>query len=266
MIAARDTGGREPAPAVDALVFSERSSRELAEQVNSFYRLGELRQAIGREHPEWRPTEAHRFVVGQLRDIGARLHPDTLREAPLDREPSEGGADLSRLSLFGRARKRFAELLAPGPGAIADSAEGILLLARAELLFERSFRNLARYHRCEPLEATVDGELRAREVTPRDPGYEGEFFGSLWATRAAFYAFRDNGVLTRNLFATMRRNLPDLLVICTEEKNFNALFGTILSVSARSALFRRILLNQQSWLGVRVSDLPPSRSNESGRT
>lgn len=259
MIAARGTGGREATPAVDNLIFSQRSPRELAEQFDSFHRLRELRRAIHRDHPGWQPTEAQRFVVGQIRDIGARLHPDTLQEAPLDREPAAGALDLSRASLLDRARAKVSRLFAPRPSLIAESAEGVLLLARAELLFERSFRNLARYHRGEPLEATVDGELRALEVDSVSPGYEGEFLSSLWATRASFYAFRDNKELTQSLFATMRRHLPDLLVICTEEKNFNAVFGTILAVSARSDLFRRILLDQEIWLGIRAVDLPPRR-------
>lgn len=271
-------------PAVDALVFSVRSKQELREQVDSFYRIAELRERLQSAYPWWQPTEAHRFLVGAVRDIGARLHPQTeldyqsegVHGAPQVDQPLVASPDRrgvlarvgGRVSVFfdfrrmpRRAEATGVPVTAMEARVLGPSAECVVLSERANIIVERSLKNVARYLRDQPVEITINGELATSLCEGRDNEYHAEFLGALWALKAALYSFRDNEPLLRGTFGVMRRNLPDVLTIFADEKAYDELMSGLLMVAQRSSTFRKILL-EQSWLGLKASDVPRGRSDD----
>ncbi len=271
-------------PAVDALVFSVRSKQELREQVDSFYRIAELRERLQLAYPWWQPTEAHRFLVGAVRDIGARLHPQTEVEyqsdgvqgapqvdQPLVVSPDRRGVLATvggRVAVFfdfrrkaGGTEAKNVSLTTTGARVLGLSAECVVLSERANIIVERSLKNVARYLRDQPVEITIDGELATSLCEGRGKEYHAEFVGALWALKAALYSFRDNEPLLRETFGVMRRNLPDMLTIFADENAYNQVMSGFLMVAQRSSTFRKILL-EQSWLGLKASDVPRGRSDD----
>lgn len=275
MISFRSDREGLPPRAEDSLTFSERSRTELREQVDSFNRHAELRTRLQNIYPDWRPTEAHRFVVGIMRDVGARLHPLALQECPFPSESASLGelpsiSAVERQGLIGRLGDLYRRVSAAFGGSLEPSndriqitndatptrsPEEVALEARALLLFERSLKNIARYAKSEPLEETVDGDLRSILCSPSSDRYREEYLGSMWAVQAALYTFRDNESLLSQSFGVMRRNLTDMLLICSDESSFNQVMGTMQVVARRSEIFKKVLLDQ-SWLGLSTEDIP----------
>jgi hypothetical protein len=208
-----------------------------------------------------------------MRDIGARLHPMALKECPFPVTPGTAEEVSStrpaeRLGLVRRLEDLYRRVTTIWGGyeeagneaselksevRSPRSPEELALESRVLLLFARSLKNVARYSRSEPLEETIDGELRSIVCPPSSSRYQGEYLGSLWATQAALYAFRDNERLLGEIFQVMRRNLPDMLVIFSDENSFNQLMSTMQIVARRSETFKTFVLSER-WLSLRESD------------
>jgi len=274
MISFRSDREGLPPRAEDRLTFSVQSKTELREQGDSLFHHDELRTRLQNIYPDWQPTEAHRFVVGIMRDVGARLHPQAVEECPFTFESASLGelpaiSAVERQGLIGRLGDLYRRVSAAFGGSVEPSndrlritndsiptrsPEEVALEARALLLFERSLKNIARYVRSEPLEETIDGELRSIQCSPLSDRYRGEYLGSLWTVQAALYSFRDNEHLLGETLRTMRRNLPDMQLVFADEVSFNQVMSTIQVIARRSETFRNALQGYP-WLRLATEDL-----------
>lgn len=207
----------------DHLVFSSRSPHELREQYRNNINNAALRTIIQARNPDWMPTDSERYLVGQVRDIAARLHPESLGAHP------------------------------------ESTATRISLGARAQIIFARSLRNLAQSCSDKPLERTDSDSLESTPCVAGDPLYRSTYLSSLWAVQSSLAAFSENKPMLRELFAEMHRDLPGLYAILKDDELWQGVASFIYNLAGRSAAFRAAVLEQERWLGWTEADLPPQK-------
>jgi hypothetical protein len=129
-------------------------------------------------------------------------------------------------------------------------------------LVDRSLRNIASYARNQPLEVVGEDTTITVSCEPPSAQYEREFIGSLWAIQSAWYSFRDDEHMLREIFVAMRESIGETHEVLLSGKVYDWFLLELLDIARRSETFKTVLLDQK-WLAFSETDIGGSKGTRS---